>query len=153
MKLTYLHLFVGPDNNVLPTEVSSRKPKRISRLNYIFIKFVINYGKVDGNRIKRTSLKNYILGIQSAFEISWVVRVSLLPGPIFAHPKPGFILVVDNIICKHQADGEQPKSRNLLTVEDIRKLYDSVLLSKEIPRWFMTRLLFDNAFQTGFRLS
>lgn len=152
--LTYFHVFVDArTKKSLPPNGDEWPRERLNRLNNILIKFVVHYRKSDGKEIKPTSLKNYISGFQRGFQTQWDYDIKVMSGPLFNHVKAGVMSVIDNKIRQMQSLGVVKRSHNILTTEDIQKLYDSKLLSIESPKGFITRLLFDIAFMTGFRPS
>ena len=65
--------------------------------------------------------------------------------------KTGLLNVIDNKIGQRQAAGVTKKSHNVLSVEDVYALYRSNSLSKRNGQGFVSRMIFNSAFDTGFR--
>lgn len=66
-------------------------------------------------------------------------------GHIFASPKNGLLSVLDHIFSEQQARGFTIKSHNVLSRDDVCKLYGSPELSKNTPAAYKCRMIFNIA--------
>lgn len=97
------------------------------------------------------TMKSYVLGLQRAFKQVWGYELSLLKGPIFDCQSDGLVNVIDNHFSDQQSRGLVTKSHNVMSVNDIKKLYSSDKLSTEHSKGMQARTVFNIALVTGMR--
>lgn len=96
-------------------------------------------------------MKKYVLSLQRAFDVMWEYKICTLQGPIFACPKEGLVNVLDKRVKELQADGLHPVRNNIISREDLRKLYVSPSLRKTTPQSYISRLVFTIGIVTEMR--
>ena len=128
--------------------------EQLKRIRHFLIEFVVNYrSSKTASEVKPISMKAYILGIQRAFATIWGYKLKILEGPLFNCPNEGLLAVIDNRFSLQQADGIFTESHNVLSHEDLEKLYKSPDLARDKPKSFLARLVFDVALVTALRPS
>eukprot|EP00178_Gracilaria_changii_P006382 TRINITY_DN209_c1_g1_i5.p1 TRINITY_DN209_c1_g1~~TRINITY_DN209_c1_g1_i5.p1 ORF type:complete len:581 (-),score=76.72 TRINITY_DN209_c1_g1_i5:978-2720(-) len=152
--LSRMDLFKDEHGVPLPPGFSKWKDWQLRRINNALIDFIAQYrNQRTGAQLAPTTLKAYIAGLQRAFLHEWGYELNLFTGKVFSDKRIGLITALDNKIRQRQADGAVRRSHNNLCTEDIVKLYASESLSFNTPRGFMTRIVMDLLFITGFRRS
>lgn len=147
-------VFSGQEKGtLLDRNVQTWPRERLYRLNNILIKWILSLKNTrTGKDLKPKTYKNYIAGLQRAFKEVWNYDIKLLDAPVFKDPKVGVYTVIDNKIREVQANGTTVDSANILTFNDIERLYSSPYLGKSTAKGFLTRLIFNLGFVTGFRV-
>lgn len=127
--------------------------ERISRLSTILIKRVLSLRKSrNGKQLKPKIYKKYIAGVKRAFKNIWHYDIKLLKVDIFCHNKTGSFAVRDKKIRKVQQAGDTVDSANILTICDIKQLYNSPYLIKNTAKGFIARIKCNLAFVNLFRI-
>ena len=153
VSLARMYVFRAEDGQVLPHGHTNWTTEELQRVNDALIEFVTHYRTRKGEPLMNVTLRTYLFALQRAFQSVWGFQLNLLKGPVFANPSTGLMTVVDNRMRKEQATGKCFQSHKILSEEDIRNLYKSKHPSKTSGLGFLTRLIFDVAFMTGFRPS
>ena len=98
-------------------------------------------------------MKGYILDLKQVFKAEWGYDLDLLNenDPVFGKVEGGLWTVMVNFFGEQQANGRVRKQHNVLSVEDLKKLYCSPELSGTTPRSFQCRLIFGVALLTAMR--
>lgn len=125
---------------------------QLRHLQFFLSEFIVRYRQKDGSEVTPGTMKGNIFGIQRFFEHEWEYSLSLTTGPIFGCPKNGLFSIIDNLFADQQSRGMTPESYNVLSSEDVEKLYSSPELSKESPRSFQTRMIYNLAISTNMRI-
>lgn len=81
----------------------------------------------------------------------WGYDLKLTQGHIFVGPKEGILAMLDRFFSEEQARGMVVKSPNVLTHDDIYKLYHSKHLFKGTPTAYQCHLIFTLAVLTAMR--
>lgn len=133
--LTHMQVFLDAQKNKPLTQNGDYWPReRLNPLNNILNKLVVQYIKSDGNEIKPTSLKNYVLGYQRGFKYNWAYNIKIIPGPLLNDVKIGVMSVIDKNIRQMKAMGVLKQSPNLRTTEDIKLSMIRSCCRQTIPR-------------------
>lgn len=116
--------------------------------------FVVCYRRASqGDSVMPSKMKTYIANLQRAFKSGWGYSLQFFRGLIFAYEKEGLFAVMDNKLREHYFQGVYMRSHDVLTAEDVSFLYRSSSLSRETPKTFLTRLIFNVALITAMRPS
>ena len=87
-------------------------------------------------------MRGYIFAIQRFFNSEWGYKLNFTSGTVFGCPKTGLFCVLDNLFADQQARGLTPQSHNVLSAEDVEKLFKSEHLSDITPKSLQTRIIF-----------
>lgn len=101
----------------------------------------------DEVELKPNTIYSYVRGIQSAFSVYWCYDIHLLCGPTFNDPNTGLENVLDNKCRELQAKSIIAQGHNVLSDQDVLKLYDSQHLNVDHPHCIILHC--DNAFCIG----
>ena len=153
MEQTRCNVFPDEEGRTfLPPGFSSWTSAQSERIRYFLIEFDVNYRSAKTNsEVKPSSMKSYLLGIQRGFSAVWGYKLNILEGPVFNSPQEGLTAVIDNKFSLQQASGLFTERHNVLSKEDLLLLYGSPLLSRDTPKSFQARLVFDVALITAMR--
>lgn len=153
LSVTRREVFKADTGTHLPHGHSNWTEKQLKNVRFYLIEFV-NYRSVKGGEpVKPQTMKYYITGLQRAFADEWGYELKLLAGPVFACPKEGLMPVLNNKFSSQQADGARTESHNHLSIDDIRKLFQSELCSRNTPNGFLTRLVLGLGIKSALRTS
>lgn len=118
------------------------------------IEFAVNYkSPLTGREVTPNTMRYYILGVQRGFSDLWDYNLQLLKGPIFECKKEGLMAVLDNRFREQQSRGLLVKNHNVLTRDQLERLYLSPSLSRQTPIGFQSRMVFNIALITKMRPS
>ena len=150
-----LRKIMFPDFNgsFLSDGFNSWSDDQLKHVLFFLAEFSVRYRQRDGSEVSPNSMKGYIFGIQRFFSSEWNYNLSLTTGPVFGCEKGGLICILDNLFADQQSRGYTPESYNVLSENDIQKLYESPELSSNTSTTFQTRLIFNLALSTGMRIS
>lgn len=122
----------------------------------IFVKylksFVVTYkSERNGDSVNTGKMKGSIASLQRIFDVKWGYKLPLLNErhKPFGNVGGGLWKVMDKLFRKQQAEGMVRKSHNLLSIDDVIKLYSSPELSETTPRSFQCRLIFGVSIMTS----
>lgn len=73
---------------------------------------------------------SYMCGLKGAFKPFYKFDIDITKGKVFRNTYTGVYHVIDKIFKEKQAQGNSSRSHNVLTTDDIIKLYGSHRLSK-----------------------
>ena len=122
------------------------------QLRDVLIEFATSYRNTrTGEDLKASTLKNYVTNIQRAFKNDWGYDINLLSGPVFDCPRAGLVSVLDNKVRELQRNGDMVLSHNVLSKEEVVKLYKSPSLSRDTSAGFQARMVFTIGLLTGMR--
>lgn len=94
--------------------------------NHSLIEYIAQCRKICGNDFAPTTLKSYHHIINNrAFQNKLNLKIDILNHPIFTNDKTGIMAVIDNEIRRLQVIGRVTCSQNIISRDDILKLYDS----------------------------
>ena len=119
--------------------------EQLLHIRNVLSEFLVNHKSAKSKKEVYTgTIKGHIAGLQRAFSRIWKYKdINLWKGPIFAYPDKGLTVVMDNLFAKQQAGGAVVKSHNILARSDVTKLYQSPSLSRDTPKSFQARLVFN----------
>ena len=157
-------LFPDGNNGCLPKSTNLSEEQE-QHLNFYLIEFFSQLKKIDKNHdstkfldqdhededLSPSTFQSYVLGIQRAFELYWGYKVQLVYGSVFGNKDTGLKTVLDNKCKNLQGKGKYPRGHNVLSEDDIVKIYKSEHLNVNHPLGLITRLIFDIAFVTTWR--
>lgn len=146
-------LFPDSMASYLPSGYSNWNTEQLENIKYYLVEFAVRYRKDNGSEVSPQTMKGYICGLQRYFENEWGYKLRLLDGEIFGNKENGLRCVLENRFNDQQSRGMVTKSHNVLSYEDLVKLYDSDELSKRTPSSFQCRLIFHIALSTAMRAS
>lgn len=96
----------------------------LKRLHHFMIKFSTRYVSPRTNLEVMPSTKlKYVRGVQRRL-IELGMKVNLFSGPVFDDPEEALTCVLDNKFAQQQFRGRLMKSRNILTVDGIRTIFN-----------------------------
>lgn len=145
-------LFTDCFSRLMPTQNTEWSDNHLAHIRNVLIEYVANCkNERTGDDVMPTTIKNYILGIQRGMEMEWGYKLKLLTGPIFSCPKDGLMAVIDNKVRILQERGLHSQHHNVLTREDLLKLFNSPSLSRDSPSGFQNRLVFTVGILTAMR--
>lgn len=146
---------VFPDCNYshIPAHHTAWTTQQLKTVRFHLIEFAVNYRSKSGEEVKPITMRGYILGLQRAFKYEWGYDLKLLEGDVFNCPAEGLMAVLDNKFSLQQSTGVVAESHNVLSKEDVIKLYESPLLDRDTPLGFQARLVFSVALITAMRPS
>ena len=130
---------------------SALTEEQLKTVRFYVIDFTTSYNSQNGSEISCTSLKNYVLELQRAFQTIWNYGLTILSGPIFGCPNNGVIAVADNRARKLQSKGYNRVSHIVLCEEEIIQLCDSPSLSTTTPEGTLARSIFSVGIVTAMR--
>lgn len=88
-------------------------------------------------------MNSYIIGLQRLFRQKWNYQISLLKRIIFGCPLKGLVNVIENHFSGQQSRGLGTNSHGVLSVADIKNLYNSKYLYMEPAIGMQTVIIFD----------
>lgn len=118
-------------NHYLPEGYSYWTDDQLRQIRFVLIELVAHYKcREAGKSIMTCTLKTDILGIQSAFKNDCGYDLKLHEGSIFNCRKEGLMAIIDKNIRGLKSKGFQTDSHNVLSKDDLMKLFRSDFLSK-----------------------
>lgn len=118
-------------------------------------KFLIKYRseKNQNEPVSPSTMKGYLSVLKRFFKEEWGYDLPIgdEKHKIFGNIDGGLWTALDNRTREHQANGMVRKHYNLLSVTNVRKLFESPELSGDIPRSFQCRLIIGVALLTAMR--
>lgn len=122
------------------------------KVNKVLIEFITSRNHLSSAAdLSPSTLRNYICVIKRVFRSAWGHDVDLITGPVFGDKQTGVVPLLENKVRELQGEGAVRKSQNVLSEEDVRKMYKSRALSPSTPHRFVTRVIFNIALITAFR--
>lgn len=121
--------------------------------HYLIEFFATVKNSKTGEPLMPTTLKNYVLALQRAFSSIWKYNLRLLQGDVFACANNVLLSVLDNRSPELQAEGHHTNSHNVLSREDVRKLYSSHSMNQKTAKGYLARLFFTILIVTAMRPS
>lgn len=144
-------IFPGENGSPLPSGHKNWTDLQMKTLQYYLMEFVVGYRSKTGDEVTPSTMKTYILGLQRYFDQVWGYKLTLTKGPVFNDEKQGLMTVINNRFSEQQSRNKHVVSHNVLTGEDVKKLFESAQLSRATPASFQCRLLFGIALMTAMR--
>lgn len=96
------------------------------KLNHFLIEFGTCYVSERKKReVEPSSMMVYAYGVQRRLH-ELGLPVNLFKGPIFGNLQTGVVPALDNKFSRQQASGAGTKSHNILTLGDIKSIFESV---------------------------
>ena len=121
------------------------------RLRHFLIEFCVGYvSKTTGKHVEPSSMLTYIRSIQRRLN-QLGFPVNLFSGPNFADSRHGLVSVLDNRFAHQQSKGSGTKSHNILSIEDVKSIFESEYCNKQNAEGFRNRLIFSVGLAIGAR--
>ena len=113
------------------------------RLRHFLIEFSIRYVSLrKKEEVLPSKMLNYPRGVQRRLsELGF--PINFFPGPIFNGPVEGLKSAFDNKFSLQQVRGGIMKSHNVLTIRDIRTIFDSEYLNPNNSTGYRNRLILE----------
>ena len=115
------------------------------------MEFGTNYvSKKKRTQVEPSSMLTYIRGIQRRLH-ELALPVHLFESSIFANPDSGLVAALDNKFVHQQSSGLRTRSHNILTVDDIEKIFSSEHCNATPAEGFRNKLVFAVGIALGAR--
>lgn len=121
------------------------------RLRHFLIEFGTRYVSVKKkSSVAPSTMLGYVRGVQRRLkELNY--DVNLFSGPIFNYPNEGLKPVLDNKFSLQQSNGATTKSHNILTIDNVKEIFDSEFCNPSNATGFRNRLIFAVGLAIGAR--
>lgn len=121
------------------------------KTNYWMKRFVVQYRQGDSEELKAGTVVTYVRSIQRYIRNFWNHDINFFEDTVFTNKREGFSVLLNNVVADKQARGYHSEKANVLSEDELGKLFASEYLTSLTAVGFQTRLIFELFLVTGFR--
>ena len=120
-------------------------------MHHFLIEFSVKYvSQKDNKPIEPFSMFSYLGNVGRRLnELEY--GINLFAGPILKDPKHGLVPVLNNRSSEQQSSGSITKPHNILTCNNMERIFDSEFCNKSNSEGFRSRLVFGVGLAIGAR--